>query len=147
MRKNEGKEGKVKAGRRIIGAEGKGATEEELQEWKGTVCGGRRWSAVVRCKSPSTAFNYDVIANTDDGYFLRYTLYITRGPTASTPEPKAVGGLRPCVRPYVLYQRPNRVIVSGCFRTRRRLKLDFRRRRLSDSLTSCLDPPSNVHLG
>lgn len=34
--------------------------------------------AVVRCKSPSTAFNYDVIANTDDGYFLRYTLYITR---------------------------------------------------------------------
>lgn len=27
-------------------------------------------------KSPSTAFNYDVIANTDDGYFLRYTLYI-----------------------------------------------------------------------
>ncbi|KAI4479776.1 hypothetical protein M0804_010826 [Polistes exclamans] len=28
-------------------------------------------------KSPSTAFNYDVIANTDDGYFLRYTLYIT----------------------------------------------------------------------
>lgn len=28
-------------------------------------------------KSPSTAFNYDVIANTDDGYFLRYTLYVT----------------------------------------------------------------------
>lgn len=62
-------------------------TVEELQERgeKGNpVCGGRRWSAaVVRCKSPSTAFNYDVIANTDDGYFLRYTLYITRGPTAS----------------------------------------------------------------
>lgn len=50
---------------------------------------------VVRCKSPSTAFNYDVIANTDDGYFLRYTLYITRGPTTSTPapEPKAVEAL------------------------------------------------------
>lgn len=67
---------------------GKGTTTvEELQERgeKGNpVCGGRRWSAaVVRCKSPSTAFNYDVIANTDDGYFLRYTLYITRGPTAS----------------------------------------------------------------
>lgn len=43
------------------------------------------WSAVVHCKSPSTAFNYDVIANTDDGYFLRYTLYITRGPTTSLP--------------------------------------------------------------
>lgn len=66
---------------------------------RGTVCGGRRWSAVVRCKSPSTAFNYDVIANTDDGYFLRYTLYITRGPTASTPapEPKAVEALSVCV--------------------------------------------------
>lgn len=66
---------------------GKGTTVEELQERgeKGNpVCGGRRWSAAaVRCKSPSTAFNYDVIANTDDGYFLRYTLYITRGPTAS----------------------------------------------------------------
>lgn len=66
----------------------KGATEEELQERGGRepFAGERRWSAVVRCKSPSTAFNYDVIANTDDGYFLRYTLYITRGPTAaSTP--------------------------------------------------------------
>lgn len=49
------------------------------------------WSAVVHCKSPSTAFNYDVIANTDDGYFLRYTLYITRGPTAS-PSPTGSPG-------------------------------------------------------
>lgn len=75
-----------------------GRTARERGEKGGTVCGGRRWSAVVRCKSPSTAFNYDVIANTDDGYFLRYTLYITRGPTASTPapEPKAVEALSLC---------------------------------------------------
>lgn len=89
--KTEGrKEGKVKRReeRRIIG-EGCGVREEggvrrrkncKSAVRRGTVCGGRRWSAVVRCKSPSTAFNYDVIANTDDGYFLRYTLYITRGP-------------------------------------------------------------------
>lgn len=44
----------------------------------------------VHCKSPSTAFNYDVIANTDDGYFLRYTLYITRGPTKPSLESRAV---------------------------------------------------------
>lgn len=75
-----------------------GRTARERGEKGGTVCGSRRWSAVVRCKSPSTAFNYDVIANTDDGYFLRYTLYITRGPTASTPapEPKAVEALSLC---------------------------------------------------
>lgn len=92
------KEGEVKK-RGIIG-EGCGVREEgrvrRRKNCKSAVKGnrlrGRRWSAVVRCKSPSTAFNYDVIANTDDGYFLRYTLYITRGPTASAPapEPKAI---------------------------------------------------------
>lgn len=41
------------------------------------------WSAYN--KSPSTAFNYDVIANTDDGYFLRYTLYIKRGGGRGVP--------------------------------------------------------------
>lgn len=56
---------------------------------------GRWWSAVVHCKSPSTAFNYDVIANTDDGYFLRYTLYITRGPTAPRlPRSRTEGRVR-----------------------------------------------------
>lgn len=94
--KNEDREGKVK-GKRGRGWKRKKDHRRGLREkgrvrrrkncksggrrWRGTVCGGR-WSAVVRCKSPSTAFNYDVIANTDDGYFLRYTLYITRGPTA-----------------------------------------------------------------
>lgn len=58
------------------------------------------WSAVVHCKSPSTAFNYDVIANTDDGYFLRYTLYITR-----TALPRTKG--RKILRVYgVLTARP-----------------------------------------
>lgn len=73
---------------------GNGGGRTARARWEGrTVCGGRRWSAVVRCKSPSTAFNYDVIANTDDGYFLRYTLYITRGPTTPVLKPKAVEAL------------------------------------------------------
>lgn len=98
--KNEDREGKVKGKRgRGGGGEEEGSSARAAGCTKrvgcdggrtarvagggggGPVCGGR-WSAVVRCKSPSTAFNYDVIANTDDGYFLRYTLYITRGPTA-----------------------------------------------------------------
>lgn len=73
--------------------------EEELRESErarardveGNRLWGRWWSAVVHCKSPSTAFNYDVIANTDDGYFLRYTLYITRGPTAPRSRARTEG--------------------------------------------------------
>lgn len=90
---------------------GKDATKEKVQECgrRETVCGaaGGRPS-VVHCKSPSTAFNYDVIANTDDGYFLRYTLYITRGPTKPSLEPRAVRLL--CVYG-VLTTRP-----CDCFR-------------------------------
>lgn len=111
---------------------------------RGTVCGGCRWSAVVRCKSPSTAFNYDVIANTDDGYFLRYTLYITRGPTASTPAPVPKAVESPvCVRPYVLTTKP-----CDCFRMFQYTAPEtrFSPTLLSDSLTPCLDPPLNVHL-
>lgn len=71
---------------------GKNATKEEVQECgrRKTVCGAAGGRPSVHCKSPSTAFNYDVIANTDDGYFLRYTLYITRGPTKPSLEPRAV---------------------------------------------------------
>lgn len=128
----EDREGKVKGkrgrgggrGRRIIG-EGCGVHEEGRvrrrkncksggRRWRGTVCGGR-WSAVVRCKSPSTAFNYDVIANTDDGYFLRYTLYITRGPTAVDSRRARTKGrvlaLCLCTGSYVLTTKP-----CDCFR-------------------------------
>lgn len=129
--KNEDREGEVKGkwgrggrGRRIIG-EGCGVREEGRvrrrkncksggRRWRGTVCGGR-WSAVVRCKSPSTAFNYDVIANTDDGYFLRYTLYITRGPTAVDSRRARTKGrvlaLCLCTGSYVLTTKP-----CDCFR-------------------------------
>lgn len=37
----------------------------------------------IYSKSPSTTFNYDVIANIDDGYFLGYTLYIMASPAQS----------------------------------------------------------------
>lgn len=82
----ETKEGKVRRKRRNISVvvtrarEGKNATKEKVQECgrRETVCGAAGGRPSVHCKSPSTAFNYDVIANTDDGYFLRYTLYITR---------------------------------------------------------------------
>lgn len=104
---------------------------------RGTVCGGRRWSAVVRCKSPSTAFNYDVIANTDDGYFLRYTLYITRpyGVDYSRARTKGRGSV--CVRPYVLTTKP-----CDCFRMFQNTAPEtrFSPTILSDSLTPCLDP-------
>lgn len=86
------KEGKsnAKEKKHLGGCEG--ATKEELQECGGreTVCGAAGGRPSVHCKSPSTAFNYDVIANTDDGYFLRYTLYITRGPTKPSLESRAV---------------------------------------------------------
>lgn len=89
---------------------GKDATKEKLQECgrRETVCGAAGGRPSVHCKSPSTAFNYDVIANTDDGYFLRYTLYITRGPTKPSLEPRAVRLL--CVYG-VLTTRP-----CDCFR-------------------------------
>ena len=101
--KNEGKESKAKereeeeeeSSARVTGVRKESRVRRRKNcksTMEGNVCGGRQWSAVVRCKSPSTAFNYDVIANTDDGYFLRYTLYITRSPTAS-PKPKAVEAL------------------------------------------------------
>ena len=62
-RKKSGKSGGEKEGR-------EGGKEREREREKS---GGRS----PYSKSPSTAFNYDVIANTDDGYFLRYTLYVT----------------------------------------------------------------------
>lgn len=91
------KEGKVTRKRRNIlvvtrARRGKDATKEKLQECgrRETVCGAAGGRPSVHCKSPSTAFNYDVIANTDDGYFLRYTLYITRGPTKPSLESRVV---------------------------------------------------------
>jgi len=92
-----GKESKSQGEKERKGA--KGREKRALARWrkncKSAMEGRRLWgcwrSAVVHCKSPSTAFNYDVIANTDDGYFLRYTLYITRGPIASPARPRAKG--------------------------------------------------------
>lgn len=97
--KQKGAEGleKERALRDVLVVWARDDEEEELRESErardveGNRLWGRWWSAVVHCKSPSTAFNYDVIANTDDGYFLRYTLYITRGPTAPRSRARTEG--------------------------------------------------------
>lgn len=142
MKGKRGREG----GRRIIGV-GCGVREEGRvrrrkncksggRRWRGTVCGGR-WSAVVRCKSPSTAFNYDVIANTDDGYFLRYTLYITRGPTAVDSRRARTKGrvlaLCLCTGSYVLTTKP-----CDCFRMFRNTAPETR---FSPAILSDSPPP------
>lgn len=115
--RNEGRKSKEKGEKEkkhlggYEGAKREGRDEEEKVQECGrreTVCGAAGGRPSVHCKSPSTAFNYDVIANTDDGYFLRYTLYITRGPTKPSLEPRAVRLL--CVYG-VLTTRP-----CDCFR-------------------------------
>lgn len=74
----ERREGGKERERKVCGREGgekKREGRRRVAEVKGNGYGPGGRSPYS--KSPSTAFNYDVIANTDDGYFLRYTLYVT----------------------------------------------------------------------
>lgn len=76
-RRKEEREGKREREKCAVGRVGKKKREgrRRVAEVKGNGYGPGGRSPYS--KSPSTAFNYDVIANTDDGYFLRYTLYVT----------------------------------------------------------------------
>lgn len=150
--KNEDREGKVKGKRgreeeegssaraagcaKRVGCDG-GRTARVAGGGGGEPFAGGRWSAVVRCKSPSTAFNYDVIANTDDGYFLRYTLYITRGPTAVDSRRARTKGrvlaLCLCTGSYVLTTKP-----CDCFRMFRNTAPETR---FSPAILSDSPPP------